>query len=197
MLFAFLFACVLGFIGLCVYVAGNQNEVRESLNEVIKDEPYTKIFRNTGTKTAMLYDDERKNIVLINDKLKDKIHYKDILQVEITEDSESVTKTKRGSQVAGATIGGLAFGGVGAIIGGLSGQQEHKEKVRQIGLRFVVNDTHNPVREIILHNFGVLRDKNHEEYQSAYKKSFKWFKLIEVLIHQADQDDKNQDLTAE
>jgi hypothetical protein len=71
--------------------------------------------------------------------------YRDILESEVLEDGHSVTKTSRSSQLAGTLVGGLLLGGVGAIIGGLSGKKTTHKKVTRIELKVVVNDTSHPI----------------------------------------------------
>jgi len=74
--------------------------------------------------------------------------YKDILESEVIIDGETVTKTSRTSQVGGAILGGIFAGGVGAVIGGLSGKTASKEKVKTIQLKIIVNDIKNPLQII-------------------------------------------------
>ncbi len=186
-----LFLIVIGITFMVVDALNKNKSNQSSLNNLLQGERVTKIHRNNVTNTSLFYNEDNNEIGVITDNRKNKIKHKDILQVELTEDESSLTRTKRGSQAAGVAIGSL-LGVAGAVIGGLSAKQEHISKVRKIGLRLVVNDTSNPVREVTLHNFGVLRDKDSEEYQTAYKESYEWFKLIEVLIHQADKEDESQ-----
>lgn len=67
--------------------------------------------------------------------------YWDILASEVIEEGGTVTRTQRSSQIAGTLIGGLALGGVGAIIGGLSGTTKTtKNDMVTPLLRVIVND---------------------------------------------------------
>lgn len=136
-------------------------------------------------------DEEREKVCLINKRLIgnniDVLSYRDILSSEIFEDGETIIKTARGSQVAGALIGGLAIGGVGAIIGGLSGKKTSSDKVKKIDLRIIVNRTENPIHDI---NFLNLESKKSEWfYKQAMKKARHWHGLMEVLIRRADSED--------
>src|SRR5690625_2106720 len=54
----------------------------------------------------------------------------DIIESEVVVDSHTITKTARGSQIGGAAVGGVLLGGVGAIIGGLSGGTGSFEQVK-------------------------------------------------------------------
>lgn len=115
------------------------------------------------------------------------VRYQDVLSSELFEDGDTITKTSRSSQICGALIGGLALGGVGAIIGGLSGKKVNKDKVERIDLRLIVNDTKNPN-----HDLNFLDDETSKGgfiYKGAIKEARHWYGLIEVIIKQADQDD--------
>ncbi|WP_138420465.1 hypothetical protein [Aquibacillus sediminis] len=154
----------------------------------------TKKFTNEWSKDTLIYSEGDKSIyfVLKEDGYFDivQINYRDLLQVEIIQDSESITRTSRGSQLAGTIMGGLALGGTGAIIGGLSGKKNHHEKVKDIELQFVVNDTNQPIKRFSFFNFLKKLETNTTEYKKAYNEVYEWFKLGEVLIHQADKEDK-------
>jgi len=128
-----------------------------------------------------------------NDNI-EKIHYKDILQVEIMEDSKAITQTSRSSQVAGTILGSIALGTAGALIGGLSASQKHRNKVKTIGLRIIINDVNQPTREFLVQEFDFYIITDSKEYKKFYNITFEWFKTVEVLINQADKDDENKEL---
>ena len=50
-----------------------------------------------------------------------------IAQVELISNEAVITSTNRGSQLLGAAVGGVAFGGLGAVVGGLSGSSRSSE----------------------------------------------------------------------
>lgn len=110
------------------------------------------------------------------------INYQDILSSEIYENGQTVTKVSRTSQIGGAIVGGLAFGGVGAIIGGLSGKTTSSDEVHAIGLRLTINNTKDPIHDVYL--------GNEESYEQATENVRHWHGLISVLIKRADEEDK-------
>lgn len=87
--------------------------------------PSQKVMDNDGN-SGIAVDEGRKKVCLIKQSMGnidlDVLTYRDILSSEIFENGVTITKTARGNQLGGALIGGLALGGVGAIIGGLSGK---------------------------------------------------------------------------
>ena len=118
------------------------------------------------------------------------INYKDILSVELFEDGETITSTVRSSQIGGMLIGGIALGGLGAVIGGLSGKTKTSGTVRKIILRLVINDTNNPLHEVHFLNSETEITKKDSRYQEVMQKARHWNSLIEVLIKRADMEDK-------
>ena len=111
--------------------------------------------------------------------------YKDILQVEIFEDGETVTRTCRRSQLGGAAIGGAMFGEAGTIAGALSAKTMSRESVDQIELRLTVDNSTDPLREICFHSSGKL-EKGSAPYKAVSKKVRHWKALFEVFIRKAD-----------
>ncbi|HLP97781.1 MAG TPA: SHOCT domain-containing protein [Sideroxyarcus sp.] len=150
-----------------------------------------KVIGNDGA-TGLAIDEQRKKVCLIDHRQQNVscriVAYQDLLSSEIFEDGSTVTKTVRSSQLGGALIGGLALGGVGAIIGGLSGNTKTSGKVKRIDLRITVNDTQAPLHDV---NFMNLETKSDGIiYQSAMKTARHWHGLVEVLIKRADAEDR-------
>lgn len=149
--------------------------------------------------TSIAIDENRKKVCLINFRNKQSriFSYRDLLSSEIFEDGATVTKTMRGSQIGGALVGTVLLGGVGTIIGGLSGKRKTTGTVNKIDLRVTVNDTKNPVYEINFLSKETKKDK--QMYQQAIQQARHWHGLIEVLIKRADIEDNqktNVDVTA-
>lgn len=91
------------------------------------------------------------------------------------ENGVSVTETSRSSQIGGAILAGIVAGGVGAIIGGLSGKTTTTE-IKNFELRIIFNNTENPVFII--------------NFQHYFEQANHWYSLITVLIKQADKEDE-------
>ncbi len=146
----------------------------------------------TDEKSALAIDEQKRKICLIDYGRKNLtcriISYKDLLSSEIFEDGETVTSTVRSSQIGGALIGALALGGIGAVIGGLSGKTKSSDKVKYMVLRLIVNDTKNPLHEIEFLKF--ITKKSDSEYRKAMQQARHWHGLIEILIKRADIEDK-------
>ena len=177
-----------------IAVSNKKKAMEEKLKSLPDFSPTQKIMSNNGD-TGLAIDENRKTIVLINNNLSGVnlklITYRDALSSEIFVDGETITKTARGSQLGGALIGGLALGGVGAIIGGLSGKTKSSEKVKRVDLRIIINDTKQPLHDI---NFMDIEGKKDGIiYKAAMEQARHWHGLIDVLIKTADNEDKRQE----
>jgi hypothetical protein len=156
----------------------------ESMNNILSNldnfntTEYVVDFTNTR---ALALDKNSNSICLIDTKcLLQKtvtryFNYKDLISSEIIKHGETVSKTSRSSQIAGAIAGGLVFGGVGAVIGGLSGKRKTSTKMYAVSLRIIVNDKENPL-------FALLLNKN-------YPEAVKWHKILTKLIKKADREE--------
>jgi hypothetical protein len=167
--------------------------IKEYLSK-IENFSTTQKFIGVKNRFGFAVDEERKKICLIDGMCKDIepkiISYHDLLSVELLEDSETITKTERSSQIGGALIGGLALGGIGAVIGGLSGRTETTGKVGKIILRLIVNDMAKPIHEVYFLNLENGIGKKSSRYQDAIQKARHWHSLMEIVIKRADMEDK-------
>lgn len=114
--------------------------------------------------------------------------FRDILACELYEDGETITRTVRTSQVAGALIGGLAFGGLGAVVGGLSGKTRASRRVKHIDLRLLVNDTEQPTHDVRL--LDIPAKSGSSRYETAMEIGRHWVSLMDVIIKRADIEDQ-------
>lgn len=75
-----------------------------------------------------------------------------IAAVEVLKDGVTVQQTDRESQIASALIGGALFGGVGALIGGLTGSSVANIRMKELALKVVVDDRARPVYLVTFYN---------------------------------------------
>jgi hypothetical protein len=155
---------------------------------------FNKKFEGNPHVSQMISIDEKNKKIAFIDGEKYRVkNYRDILSSELLIDGDEVIKTSRTSQIGGALIGGALAGGVGAIIGGLSGEQTKESKVSRVDLLVTVNDTRNP--SFVLNFFN----KDNQETKIPHPKHLvkdeigqaeELHRLISVLIHQADEADR-------
>jgi len=137
---------------------------------------------------SMAFDNSRKKICFLDKMHKAYIYdYTQILQCELMVDGETVLKHSTSSMVGRAVLGGILTGGVGAIIGGVTGKSTQKETINNIDLKVIINDTSNPVFRINFLNLKVK--KGTPLYKKAYQKIELWHGIISGLMRQG-QDEK-------
>ncbi len=68
-----------------------------------------------------------------NGELEEKIiPFEKIIEAEVSIDDNTVTKVSKGSQIAGAVVGGLATGSIGALVGGLSSNKTETKYFKKL-----------------------------------------------------------------
>jgi len=144
-----------------------------------------KVPLSTNIPAGLAVDDSSKQLCVIHGDSTRLYDYKDIVESEVIIDGKSVTKTSRASQFVGTAIGGVLAGGVGAIIGGLSGSSSTKEKVKGVSLKIIVNDTENPVHLI---DFIELTNTGSTIPEQALEEAKSWHDLLSVIINQGKKD---------
>lgn len=151
------------------------------------------VSQNAGISVA--FDSKRKKVAFLSKTCETVFYsYKDILTSEIEIDGETttITKTKKSttSVVGRALIGGILTGGIGAVIGGLTGKSssssKQKDKIRSINLKITVNDLSNPIHKI---NFlNIVTKKGSFIYKVANEQVEKWHGIFSVLINQGNNE---------
>jgi len=76
------------------------------------------------------------------------ITFSGIVKAEVLKDGAQVASTNRGSQALGAAVGAIAFGGVGAIIGGLSGSSTSLSRTKRLSIQITIDDASKPIHEV-------------------------------------------------
>lgn len=119
-------------------------------------------FTVTKTIKNHLEFDDTSNKWRIKNNIKP-YNYKDIIEYELLEDGESVTKGGLGRAVAG----GILFGGVGAVVGGVTGKRKTKTTVNSLKIKITVNDINNP--NIYIELMQMPAKTNNPLYKEAYE----------------------------
>jgi len=97
-------------------------------------------------------DGDRQKFAFVDASPNPKIfNFNQLAGVEVERNGQSITKTNRGSQVAGAAIGAVLLGPAGLLLGGLSGSKTAVETIKKLSLKVYVSDFVQPVYEIIFY----------------------------------------------
>lgn len=174
-------------IGSIIMQERMKKQMRNTILNISNFTPTYEYMSENGT-TGIAIDEKRKQICLVkNNEDKKIIPYRDLLSVEILQDGTSVTRTSRTSQAASALIGGLLLGGVGAVVGALTGSSVSRTKISRVDMKLTINDTREPIFMI---NFQNTKGKQGGIIHSAtMKKANEWAGRLAVVIKIADMDD--------
>lgn len=195
----FLFLFLGGFIWLLIYVNFVlPSKTKKTLQQIILNSPDIKVTNSFigMSDSGIGIDEVGKKIVLAKcrDQFAKNIQkgiysFDDIVSVEILEDGNASNTVSRSSQLGNAVVGGLLFGGVGAVIGGASAAR--KAKVKNIALKIIVNDNQNPTYII---NFFSANDSGIQVGGMVYKAIMegengihKWHGRLSLIIKQGEQ----------
>jgi hypothetical protein len=199
MMWVILFLALIGFLlfRLGWTEVKRRDEKQLRINEKLKQIGFipTRIFVDERKNSAIAFDKDRSKFAIvniINNEIKlcqfDSI---DIIQSEIVEDNISVSRSSRTSQVGGALVGAALTGGVGAIIGGLSGKRIEKKEIKSLQLKMVINDVEEPVKTIKFLDRESPIEKKNPIYQHYFNEIDHWHNMIKVLLKQSNQLNSN------
>lgn len=122
--------------------------------------------RKAGSLTTGIYLDEVSNkfkIVGARERTNQIFSYSDLIDCELIEDGNSVIKT---SALPKAIAGGILFGGIGAVVGGITGKQTEKKYCDKLSIKFTVkNCKHFSI------NLDLIKKKTKKD-SKEYKKAF-------------------------
>ncbi len=107
------------------------------------------------------------------------IKLREILNVELVVNDLSVYKAGPIASLSAAAIGGVAFGGAGAIVGSLTSGHVGRGKIGNVTLKLRANDIDEPLIEIPFVRKSVKASS--AESQTRLSLAEKWTNLIEVM----------------
>jgi hypothetical protein len=103
----------------------------------------------------------------------------DIIDIELLEDGESIVKGGLGRAVAG----GLLFGGIGAVVGGVTGKRKTKGICNSLKIKITVNDMRNPA--VFINFINTEMKKDSFTYKTAYSHAQECMSALQVLCNNA------------
>ncbi|WP_262384311.1 hypothetical protein [Lactococcus lactis] len=100
-----------------------------------------------------------------------------VIDIELREDNDIVTKVSTASVVARGVVGGMLAGGIGTIVGGATAKSKASSNLKEISIRFKLSDMNNPYQEILVafSKDGISKEKQQEVY--------KLFSQLELLLN--------------
>lgn len=121
--------------------------------------------------------------------LDDVISYKDIVSAEILCSGDTVTRVNRGSQALAAIAGGVLAGGVGVVIGALSGSSRTQRK-SDVNLQIIV-DRGKASRITIPLVLGKVKEGT-PEFNKAMEQARDWLAVLSSFIRRADNENQTR-----
>lgn len=183
---------IVGGIVTSIYLYKKQPGI---INKVRKQHPHIKanqtIIGARGS-SGMLLDEAAGSFVLFEAKCSAEFTYRDIIRSEVIEDGGSISSTVRSSQAIGAAVGALAFGGVGAVVGALTGKNRSRNEVSRICVAITVNNTKQPLYTVVFLDEAKPILRTSSKPQEAIAKANKLHSLLGVLIRRADNEDEKE-----
>jgi hypothetical protein len=192
LIFAVLF---FGFLGLLI--ATNVSHAKNYSNVMEKSLEKALIQYNFHADNSYLSDDYLSGIALnktdkkiavfkrfnIKESFSPSIYnFNEILECSIKEDGDTIIHTVSKSLIARSMAGGVLFGGIGAVVGGLTGEKVASEKIYRATLSLTFDNLDYPIREVDFLNSNMLVDRNSEIYRKIYDDLNRWHKTISVII---------------
>lgn len=173
----------------------NNKEKKEGIHRKIRTENFNpdsvlvKTPLGSNRLVGIAIDRASSRVCLIDGETKRYIDSNDLIESEVLIDGKTVTKTSRASQFAGAAVGAVLLGGVGAIIGGLSGKTSTEQQAKGVKLRVVVNDIDNPFHVI---DFIEMNNTGSTRPNVAVSEATEWHELLSTIIKINERNEKEQ-----
>lgn len=105
-------------------------------------------------------------------------NYSDIVDFELLEDGESISSGGLGR----ALVGGAVFGGVGAIVGGVTGKKKTTGVCSSLKLKITLNNINHPV--VYVNFIEAATKKDGLVYKNVYKLAHECLAVLEVICNQ-------------
>lgn len=122
----------------------NMNEVKQNNNVLLES------FTPQKSYGDIEFNDDKKLFVINRtvgwSKMRNIYNYNQILDCELIEDGNTITKG--GHSITKGVIGGVMFGGVGAIVGGLTGKKKTTNTCTNLQVKITLRDSNVPVEYV-------------------------------------------------
>lgn len=109
--------------------------------------------------------------------------YEDIMDFELLEDGNTITKGGLGS----AVVGGLTFGALGAVVGASTGKRTSNMNCTSMRIKVSLKNMDTPIEYINLIQTKVA--KKSAAYKKAYEQAQEILALLQIMIHGNEKSD--------
>lgn len=140
-----------------------------------------KVFKPTNRIGASIAFDDQTNTFLVTTisgfkTFYDIFEYSQIVDFELLEDGESITKGGLGRAVAG----GVLFGGVGAVVGAATGGKKTKSICNSMRIKITLRNAYAPVAYVDFIKTATKQDSN--AYKQAQKNAQEALSALQIAV---------------
>ncbi len=190
---------IAGFISSICYIMNKDQEPQSAFSQQValrerigshNINPYRTYNKNN---ISFIVDKDMTHAYLINSITNStiKLHKKDIIEIALEVDDSPISKMSSGMTggIIGASIGGLTFGGFGAIAGSIIGKNPKIETSSEIGsikIKIAARKIKNNL--LVLDFMGELAPtkKDNKLIKAYLKEADEWWATLTVLINSSD-----------
>lgn len=187
------FLIVVGVTAACWFgvkaINNNFKNYRLKILEQAKDfAPDRFIVDEYGTQLICLnYEKSSIRIVKLDNKTKEfkseEFKVRDLISFEIEERGRVISRVSNKSMIGRAAVGGMLFGGVGAIIGGATAKQKSVEGGSGVTtIKLIVDDLDNPVRRFEVRPIAYNHEKKLVIPKFIFEEIERWGIIINKIL---------------
>lgn len=145
--------------------------------------------------TYVEFDDNQKKWLVLSSILGKRnkstvYNYDEIIDFELLEDGESIASGGLGR----ALVGGVLFGGAGAVVGGVTGKKKSKGVCTSLKIKVTIDDFNNPAVYITF--FEQKLKKDGIIYKSAIKDAQECLSTFQLICDRREKLQNNDEVTS-
>nr|WP_289072758.1 hypothetical protein [uncultured Halomonas sp.] len=170
-------------------------EISTLTNEIKKNHDFISTYQFKFNQNSLEIDETQGLIFIKVQKDLSMINFNELLDVEISIDDICIASIKTNSGLGGAVVGGLLFGGAGAIAGAITSRKTTTDSnnfIEKVSLKLTIMSFSTPFKEITLLNHRTL--KNSKEAESSLKVANEWYSILSNCIQISRSSSKDHEL---
>jgi len=119
--------------------------------------------------------------------------FPDLVEVEFKSNGDTLDTANRGNQVKGAIIGGLVTkgvglgGGLGVLMGGVTGSRTSQQRIKRLSLMVYTNRLDRPAHEIVFFDHPQGQTMKDKQLVEAAKRANDWYARFRTILRATPQ----------
>lgn len=139
-------------------------------------------------KTIIALDEGSCQMVVVSSNGNKRLHFRDVIEVELVKQGKTITKTSASSLVKRGIVGGILLGGVGVIAGASTSKKHAEESLDELHIKMIVRNGSEPLYYIV---FDL---KGYESEAEAMNDAEKVFAELKILVLNSQQNKTEPEL---